>query len=59
MATLPLAADVRAIALVKGRDTIPEPVFSKPGKYIVVMGENLASDYSNRSSECTVTFVQR
>lgn len=57
VATFPVPADVRAIALVVGRDTIPEPVFTKPGKYMVVMGENLASDYSNRSSNCSVTFL--
>lgn len=56
--TLPLPGDVRAIPLVKGRDTILEPVFSEPGKYLIVMGENLASDYENRSSDCTVTFVR-
>jgi hypothetical protein len=57
VATFPVPADVRAIALVVGRDTTPEPVFTKPGKYMVVMGENLASDYSNRSTKCTVTFL--
>lgn len=58
IATLRLPGDVRAIPLVKGRDTILEPVFIEPGKYLIVMGENLASDYSNRSSYCTVTFAR-
>lgn len=57
--TLPVPGDVRAIPLVYGRDTILEPVFTKPGKYVIVMGENLASDYSNRSTDCTVTFLPR
>jgi hypothetical protein len=52
--TLPIPADVGAIPLVYGRDTILERVFIAPGKYLIVMGGNLASDYSNRSSECTV-----
>jgi hypothetical protein len=58
IATLPIPGDVRAIPLVKGRDTVLEPVFNEPGKYMIVMGENLASDYSNRSSDCTVTFLR-
>jgi len=59
VATLPIPGDVRAIPLVYGRDTILEPVFSDGGKYLIVMGENLASDYENRSSDCTVTFLPR
>jgi hypothetical protein len=58
IASLPLPGDVRAIPLVKGRDTILEPVFGEAGKYLIVMGENLASDYSNRSTYCTVTFLR-
>jgi hypothetical protein len=58
IATLPIPGDVRAIPLVKGRDTILEPVFNEPGKYTIVMGENLGSDYSNRSSYCIVTFLR-
>lgn len=54
--TFRVPADVRAIPLVYGRDTTLEPVFSQPGKYLIVLGENLASDYANRSSECTITF---
>jgi len=53
---LPLTDDVRAIPLVKGRDTILEPVFTKPGKYLIVMGENLASEETYRRTYCTVTF---
>jgi hypothetical protein len=58
IATFPIPGDVRGIPLVKGRDTILEPVFNEPGKYLIVMGENLASDYGNRSSDCTVTFLR-
>lgn len=57
--TFPVPADVRAIPQVYGRDTILEPVFTKTGKYLIVMGENLASDYSNRSTYCTVAFLSR
>jgi hypothetical protein len=57
--TFPVAADVRAIPEIYGRDTTVEPVFVEPGKYLIVMGENLASDYSNRSTYCTVTFRPR
>lgn len=55
--TVRLAADVRATPRVYGRDTILEPVFNAPGKYLIHMGENLESDFNDKSFSCTVTVV--
>ena len=57
MAVLRLPTDVNAPPRVYGRDSTLEPVFSKPGKYQIQVGENLESDYSNRVTECTVTLT--
>ena len=59
LTTYPVPSDVKAIPLVKGRDTIRESVFSDSGKYTIVMGEHLNSDYGYWSSECAVTFLPR
>ena len=55
MAILRLPTDVSAPPRVYGRDSILEPVFGKPGKYKIEVGENLEGDYSNRVTECIVT----
>jgi hypothetical protein len=55
MAVLRLATDVTAPPRVYGRDSTLEPVFGKPGKYTIEVGENLEGDYSNRLTQCTVT----
>ena len=55
MPLLRLPVDVAAPPMVYGRDSTLEPVFSRPGKYTIKVGENMASDYSNRVTECTVT----
>ena len=59
VAVLRLPSDIRAIARVRGRDTIPEPVFTDAGKYLLRMGENLESDYGNRNYTCPLVFVQK
>lgn len=58
MSTLRLPSDVRAIVLVINRDTILDPVFAAPGKYILRMGENFEGDYSNVSYTCSLNFTQ-
>jgi hypothetical protein len=55
MALLRLPVDVTAPPMIYGRDSTLEPVFSRPGKYTIKVGENMASDYSNRVTQCTVT----
>jgi len=56
VSTLRLPADVRAIVRVVNRDTILDPVFTKSGKYLLRMGENLEGDYSNTSHTCLLNF---
>jgi hypothetical protein len=57
LSTLTLAPDARAVAWEYQRDTILAPIFTKPGKYVVRMGEKLEGDYGGKSSTCTVTVV--
>jgi hypothetical protein len=59
VSSLRLPSDVRAIVRVIDRDTIPEPVFATPGKYILRMGENFEGDYGNVSYTCLLNFKQR
>jgi hypothetical protein len=49
-------ADVRSKPQVYGRDTL-EPLFRKPGEYILVVGHNLASDQSSEIYTCTVRLL--
>jgi hypothetical protein len=56
LATLRLPSDVRAIPYVYGRDTTLEPVFSRPGKYLLQMGDNLGTDYGSPPPNCKLTF---
>jgi hypothetical protein len=58
METLKLASNVKAVPWYFGRDTILAPLFPRPGKYVLTMGENLAGDNA-RGASCTVTFTQQ
>lgn len=49
-------ADVQSRPRIYGRDTL-EPVFQKPGKYILEIGHNLESDQSSGVYTCTVRLV--
>lgn len=49
-------ADVRSRPRIYGRDTL-EPVFQKPGNYILETGHNLESDQSSDIYTCTVRLV--
>jgi hypothetical protein len=57
MSVLRLPVDVTAPPMVYGRDSTLERVFSQPGKYTIKVGENMASDYSNRVTQCGVTLA--
>ena len=54
--TLKVPASLRLPPEFYGRDTIPEPVFSQPGSYVVFMSVNGPSDYGSPFT-CTVTFT--
>ena len=58
VATLKLPADVRGIVRVVDRDTVLDPVFTAPGKYLLRMGENFEGDYSNVTYSCFLNFTQ-
>jgi hypothetical protein len=58
LATLRLPSDVRAIPYVSGRDTILEPVFGEPGKYLLQMGDNMGTDYGTPPPNCKLTFLK-
>lgn len=58
MSMLKVPAAIRLPPAVYGRDT-PEVVFSRGGQYVLVMGENLHSDYTERPYICSVTFLPR
>jgi hypothetical protein len=57
METLNLSSDVKAVPWYYGRDTTLAPLFPRPGKYVITMGENLEGD-AGRGASCTVTFSQ-
>jgi hypothetical protein len=58
LATIRLPADLRAKGYATSRDTILQTVFSKTGKYELLIGENLESDRSEDLRTCSVTFAQ-
>jgi hypothetical protein len=58
MSTLKVPADIHLPPLVYGKDTIPEPVFSRPGQYTLQMGDNMASDYTGPLYICKVMFAR-
>jgi hypothetical protein len=55
-AMLRLPGDVKAVPWYAGRDTTVAPLFPRPGKYVLTMGENLAGDNA-RAASCRVTFT--
>lgn len=57
MSTLKVPADIRLPPQVYGKDTIPEAVFSRPGQYVLQMGENLESDHTGPPYICKVMFT--
>ncbi len=59
MSTLKVPGDIRLPPQIYGKDTIPEVVFSRPGQYVVNMGENLPSDHTGPPYICRVTFTPR
>ena len=58
LATIRLPADLRAKGYATSRDTVLQTVFSKTGKYELLIGENLESDRSEDLRTCAVTFAQ-
>jgi hypothetical protein len=57
MSTLRVPADIRLPPHVYGRDTIPEPVFSRPGQYTLQMGDKMESDHTGPPYICKVMFT--
>jgi hypothetical protein len=57
MSTLKVPADIRLPPFVYGRDTIPESVFSRPGQYMLQMGDKLESDHTGPPYICKVMFT--
>jgi hypothetical protein len=51
-------ADVRSRPRIYGRDTL-EPVFSKPGKYVVTVGHKMESEAASEIHRCTIRLVSR
>jgi hypothetical protein len=57
MSTLKVPADIRLPPAVYGKDTIPEAVFSRPGQYVLQMGDKLESDHTGPPYICKVMFA--
>jgi hypothetical protein len=57
METLKLPSGVKAVPWYYGRDTTLAPLFPRPGKYVLTMGENLAGD-NGRGASCSVTLTE-
>ena len=57
VSTLKVPVDVRLPPLIYGKDTIAEAVFSRPGQYVLQMGDTLASDYAGPPYICKVNFA--
>jgi len=55
MASYRLPTDIRALPRVHGRDTL-EAVFNEPGKYTILMGEQLATDHGPPTANCKIAF---
>ena len=58
MDSLKLPWNVKAIPWYAGRDTTLAPLFPRPGKYVMTMGENLEG-HNPRGASCTVIFTER
>lgn len=57
--TIRLPSQIEAIPYVYGRDTVRERVFSEPGKYLLEVGDNFATDAGSPAPSCNLTFVQK
>jgi hypothetical protein len=57
MSTLKIPAGIHLPPLVYGKDTIPEAVFSRPGEYILQMGDKMESDHTGPPYICKVMFT--
>jgi hypothetical protein len=49
-------ADITSRPLLYGHDNV-EPIFTQPGKYVFLVGNNLASDHAGDVRECTIRLV--
>ena len=56
MPTIRFRADVRSRPQIYGRDTL-EPVFSKPGKYVLTIAHKLESEAASEIHKCTIRIV--
>jgi hypothetical protein len=56
MPTIRFRADVRSRPQIYGRDTL-EPVFAKPGKYVLTIGHKLESEQSSQIHRCAIQLV--
>lgn len=56
IATLRVPADTRAVPWYYGRITTLAPLFPRPGKYVLTMGERLEGGEA-RAVRCNVTFT--
>ncbi|MDP9279298.1 MAG: hypothetical protein M3P00_07750 [Gemmatimonadota bacterium] len=54
MSTLKVPADIRLPPKVYGKDTVPEAVFSRPGQYVLQMGDKMESDHTGPPYICKV-----
>lgn len=57
--TIRLPYNLKAVPYVYGRDTTLEPIFSAPGKYLVEVGDNFATDGGAPAPNCKLTFISR
>ena len=59
METIRLPAQIEAVPWVYGRDTVRERVFNEPGKYLLEVGDNFATDLGSSAPSCNLTFVRK
>jgi hypothetical protein len=57
--TIRLPAQIEAVPYVYSRDTVRERVFSEPGKYLLEVGDNFATDLGSSAPSCNLTFVHK
>ena len=57
--TIRLPSQIEAIPYVYGHDTVRERVFSEPGKYLLEVGDNFATDVGSPAPSCNLTYVQK
>ena len=58
MPAIRFRADVRSRPRIYGRDTL-EPVFTKPGKYVLTIGHKLETGQASEIRTCTIRLVSR